>query len=239
MTNNEIDKSLAPAVVVMDFDDVLAPLSIELYHNIRKNWLIYSRWFVDLGELSDKEIMERKFYNMLEWMIKKKFIKLSSNEYSAVILEVSEMLNQTFFNKDVYDTMEPTEFAKRTLLNPLYIESNNIKHIYIISRNITEMQDISKRRFVETYFTNPKITYLSVEKYQKKSSIIKENNINFNMFIDDELPNIRDIVEHIDNIERKEFVIPRYGYNVMPNDLDVIIQAAGAVVNYYDPFKKE
>ena len=238
MAINETNKSLSPAIIVMDFDDVLAPLSIGLYHNIRKNWRIYSRWFVDLGELSDKEIMDRKFYSMIEWMVKKKFINLTSKEYSALILEVREMFNQTFFNKDPYEGMEPTEFAKKTLLNPLYIESDNIKHVYIVSRNVSEMQDISKRRFIEEHFTNPKISYISVERLQKKSDIIKENNINFNMFIDDELPNIRDIVENISDIERKEFVIPKYGYNVMQEDLEVIIEAAGAVVNYYDPFKE-
>ena len=65
--------------------------------------------------------------------------------------------------------------------------------------------------------------------------------MSFDVFIDDEIPNIRDMAEKFrDNLDKKEFIIPRYGYNEnMPKELKFLIEAKGGMVTYYEPFTQE
>lgn len=140
----DFKKTKPGANVIMDFDDVLAPLSKYLYRNVRENWRIYSRWFKDVGELTEKEIQNRKYFKFIEWLIRDEYSNIAPTKFSAIILEIEKLFNRTFFTKKPYRFMEPTLFAERTLQNPLYIDSDNIRHIYIVSRNISDEQRDSR-----------------------------------------------------------------------------------------------
>lgn len=226
-------------VYVYDFDDVLINLSILMYQNIRENWRIYKKYFWDPGELTTKEVQERRLFHMNEWLIHKKFSNLSSEEYSGVSLKIWETFIKTFFNKPgIYDNSEPTKFAKRTIMNPAFIESPNVSEVIILSRNVTEIQNKSKMQFISKYFNHPKIKTITVKKHESKAEALIENNINFNVFVDDELPNIRDVAETFrDNLNGKNFIIPRYGYNEnIPKELKFLIEDKGGTVTYYNPF---
>lgn len=136
--------------------------------------------------------------------------------------------------------MTPTFFAQRTLMNPLFINDQKVEKVYIISRNVSEIQSKSKEDFIKRYFNHPKIEYISVDHKKSKGEMLKELEIDWNVFIDDELPNIRDVAEKFENLEKKEFIVPKYGYNKnMSKDLRFLIEARGGIITYFDPFKKE
>ena len=229
-------------VYVYDFDDVLVNLASLMYSNIRENWRIYKKYFWDPGELTLEQIQERKFFYMNEWLINKKFIELTSEEYAALQLKIrSQLFIETMFSQpNIYDNSEPTEFARKTLQNPLFLDSPNVSEVIILSRNVTEAQGESKQRFIAKYFNHPKIRTLMVKRKESKADALINNNINFNVFVDDELPNIRDVATKFrENLAGKEFIIPEYGYNrEMPKELRFLIEENGGTITYYEPFKK-
>lgn len=212
-----------------------------MYNCIRENWRIFKKYFWDPGDLTKEEVQERELYYVNEWLIHKKYMDLTSEQYSALSLEIWALFVKIFFNRDdIYDDSVPSKFAERTLMNPLFIEDAGVKQVIILSRNISDGQKKSKVEFINKYFNHPKISYINVDRGQSKADVLKEHNLGFDVFIDDELPNIRDMAEKFrDNLEKREFIIPRYGYNkTMPKELKFLIEAKGGSVTYYEPFKK-
>jgi len=228
--------SLAIGVYVFDFDDILVPFSYDMYNEIRKLWRKYNHYFVDLGLLKEADVYKRPVYNMNEWLIHPKYIKMNSEEYAATQAIIIKNFYDDYFNRaDLYDYSVPTEFAKRTLMNPLFINDSQVKKVYILSRSMSKAAAESKRKFIEKYFNNPKIETIIVLGSERKSDAIIKHGIQWNVFIDDELPNIRDFAERFNSLEKKEFLIPKYGYNKMPEELRNLIEGKGGIITYYDP----
>ena len=224
--------------VVCDFDDVLVNTSYALFKSVKENWRLFSKWFWDPGELTLEEVQSRNFFNINEWLIKKKFENYTSKQYAALQIEISEFIKETYFDKNPYSYLEPNNFAKETLQNPLYIDSKNIEKVIILSRNMSDSQDKNKKEFIEKYFNNPKIEYSSISRFEKKGEFMKKNGISFDVIIDDEIPNIRNIAETFMDLNKKEFIIPSYGYNNMPKELRFLIEEHGGSITYYNQFKK-
>lgn len=208
-----------------------------MYDDILKNWRKYSRYFWNPGILKNEELMQRPIYKLNEWLILSKYIKMSSGEYSALQVKIFTEFLTDFFSKDIYSSLTPTVFARKTLMNPVYVNSNDIKKIYILSKSLTDAQKKSKERFIKRYFTNSKIEFIHVPANGKKGEILREYGIDFNLIVDDEIPNIRNIAEEFTDLTKKEFLIPEYGYNKMPIDLKALIEEKGGIITYYNPFK--
>ena len=223
--------------IIMDFDDVLVDLSSKVFDGIRSNWKVFNRWFVDSGPLHPRDIYERKTFQMSEWLLKKEFMNLTSKEYLALQLTILGEMKRRIFTKSLYDGLEPTELAKRTILNPLYIDNSIIHHVYILSRNITEEQAESKEAFIKKHFTHSKVSYIPIKEDESKAKVILDNDINWSLFIDDELRNIRDVAEKEKSLNKKEFLIPKMGYNKFDRILELLIIGKGGAYTYYDPLK--
>lgn len=224
-------------VYIFDFDDVLVNFSQEMYSCIRKNWRKYNHWFVDLGLLKPEEIYNRKFFNINEWLINPEFIKLSSSEYTAIQSTIIGHFYNDFFDTSIYDDLTPSSFAEKTIRNPMFMNNNMVKKVYILTRNMSEKQKESKEKFIKKYFNHPKIEVISVNPGENKAELIVKNNIHWNLIVDDEIPNIRNIAERFRTLKNKEFLIPKYGYNKMPEELKLLIEEKGGTIRYYEPFK--
>ena len=153
-----------PGIMLFEFDDILTNTSYKVFSDIRKHWRIFNRWFVDSGPLTMNEVDSRKVFAMNEWLMKKEAIKMNSKEYLSLQLMIMSEMNKTVLSDyHFYDDMMPSKFADNTLMNKMYVDNDNIKDIFIISRNHTDMQDTSKRNFIKRYFNHPKIHYLPVK----------------------------------------------------------------------------
>ena len=226
-----------PGVMLFEFDDILTNTSYKVFSDIRKHWRIFNRWFVDSGPLTMSDVDSRKVFAMNEWLMKKEAIQMNSKEYLSLQLMIMSEMNKTVFSDyHFYDDMAPSKFAESTLMNKMYVDNDNIKDIFIISRNHTDAQDTSKRNFVKRYFNHPKIHYLPVKFDERKSHIIKSNGIPWNMCIENELIDIRDLAENFD-LDRKEFLIPHYGYNHIDPYLKTLIEGKGGILNYLEIMK--
>ena len=208
-----------------------------MYNNIRLNWRDYSRYFFDAGLLTNGVLMQRPIYKLNEWLILAKYKNLTSEEYSALQLKIFGKFLKTFFTKDIYSKLEPNEFAKKTLMNSVYINSPTISKVYILSKSLTPQQEESKKKFIKKYFNHNKIEFIHVPINGKKGEILKEYEIDFDLVVDDEIPNIRNIAEEFKDLTKKEFLIPEYGYNKMPIELKALIEEKGGIITYYNPFK--
>lgn len=232
MTNSQI--------IVMDMDDVLVDLSYEMYQRIRKNWRKYSIWFGDRGLLTSKQVSERFLYNISEWLIKKEY-GADKEKYIKTMNMIFDEICKDVFNETLYDYLLPTEFAQKTLMNPNYIDNENISKVYILSRSITDGQKESKERFVKKYFNHPKIELIQVERKEDKGQALLNRGINWDLFVDDEIKNIISVFDaYKDRISGKNFLMPSMGYNeYFPKSIELEINSLGATLNYYDPYKNK
>jgi hypothetical protein len=216
---------------VFDMDEVLVDISPSNYNHIRMNWRKYNLWFKDLGPLTAEQVLARpEFYTDL-WLLKDSINE--SPDRDATISLIRKNLLKDFFSADIYAKLEPTEFAKKTIMNKSFIEHNRVSKVYILTRVVGKEMIEFKKKFVRKWFNHPKVELLIVGLDEKKSDVLKRNNVTWNIFVDDELKNIIDFVEAFD-IKGKEFLIPKTGYNKIPLVLDLIIKEKGGVYNYFN-----
>lgn len=225
--------------IIFNFDNTLVPTSSSLYYYIKKNWRHYSRWFWDPGMISEREIQRRQFYYLSEWLISKKWENITSQQYAGLQSRIIADLITGFFDSDPYDDMISTEFANRTLRNEVYTNSLNIDKIIILSNNYSEKQNKNKAEFIHNNFSNPKISYVGITPAVAKGEYLKNNNIHWNAIVEDQIPVIRNIAEVYSDLDHKEFIIPEFGYNRMPNELRLIIEQHGGIITYYNPYRNE
>jgi hypothetical protein len=216
---------------IIDMDEVLVNISPGQYRAIRENWLRYNRFFNDLGPLKDKDVLNRPTFKLTDWLLKDEYKNLEN--LLSIKEFIHQMIRKDYFSTDLYANMEPTDFAKKTLMNKAFMEHIRVKKVYILTRYVDEEMLKSKKKFIKKYFNHSKIELIAVPLHEKKSDYIKKLNIDWNIFVDDEIKNIADFAENLD-IEGKEFLIPKFGYNEMPDILDVLIKGKGAVYNYYE-----
>lgn len=226
----------------MDMDDVLVNFSEVMYGYIRKHWKDYSRFFVDLGPLTYKEIQQRSQFEINKFLLRADLIN-TEEDIEKMTKLLRKDLAKTFFQTDIYSETKLTNFAKRTIMNSYFINNKTIEKVYILSRNMTLEQSKSKKAFVEKYFKHPKIEYVDLGN-KNKGEWLKNNNINWSLFVDDELKNIISVVGNYSDdgmLNHKEILIPEYGYNKFENEyanLKEAIEGLGGIVSRYDEFKE-
>lgn len=220
-------------IIVVDMDEVLVDMSEALYSAIRKNWRKYSFWLEDVGPLSEEELDARPEFDIVTWLIKPQF-KTTDTEFRKNKDRIFKELNKDFFNTDYYEKLQPTEFAKKLICNPLVIDNKKIKKVYIVTKYFDDCPEMlaSKKKFISRHFNHPKVEAIYVKHTDKKSEYLSSIQ-NWSMFVEDDLVNIQDVVLNSDDIEGKEFLIPKLGYNQMPSYLERMIRKRKASFSYY------
>jgi hypothetical protein len=214
-------------------DEVLVNISPEMYRIVRLNWRKYHRWFKDLGSLTDKQILDRPHFDIVEWLLKDEIKALPEENQKKTREQIWEFIKNDCFEIDLYALLEPTEFAKRTIMNKIFMEHIRVNKVYILTRYTTDTMLKSKQVFIKKFFNHPKVELVPVRRFEKKSEILKQKKIKWNVLVDDEIKNIADFAENLD-IAGKEFLIPAFGYNQIGLALDILIKEKGGVYNYYD-----
>jgi len=214
-------------------DEVLVETMPEMYRLIRMNWKVYHKWFKDFGPLTEEEIAKRKQFKIKDWLLKDEIKAWPEEKRERFNTILWNNLNRDVFSHDFYRDLQPTKFAQRTLMNSSFIDHIRVNKVYILTSCVNEEIIEYKRQFIKRYFHHPKIEFVPIPYGKKKSDIVKEKNISWNIFVDDEIKNIKDFIENL-NIDGKEFLIPYFGYNDMPPILDLLIREKNAVFNYYE-----
>ena len=220
--------------IIIKFDDILVDTMFARYRLIRKRWSRFNRWFIDFGPLNKKDVYSREYENIYDWLLKPILRTLDKETTIDVINSVETDLAR-HVNNNIYDSINVTNIAKKTVFNPAYIESGIIETIYILYdyNNLTEKTQ--KEKAIHTLFKNNKITAIGYPSDRKLSDVFKEKNISWNLFITDSVEDIQDVAENCIR-ERKEFLLPKYNYVRLPEKVKKLIEYDYGSVNYYDPF---
>lgn len=214
------------AVYVFDMDEVLVDISYEVYRRIKSNWVIFSNYLVDT-HYTTRNIHARDHFYVNYNMLKP---DITDEELE----ELNSHIDQLVFSGDYYESLFPTKLARGTLMNPAFMNSSNVKKVFILTRYTTDDLMESKKKFIKKYFDHDKIGVLYVPRNDKKSDFLKDHNIDWDVIVDDELTNIWDFALEFD-LKGREFLIPEFGYNKMTTDLALLIEGKGGIISYYDP----
>ena len=226
--------NIRPGNLVFDMDEVLFNISPYMYKKVRLNWHEFFPYLRNLGPLPDKDILNRPNFLMTDWLLKDR-LNIHEELYSAMKKVVDNVVYDLCFTEDMYDHIPPTPLARETLMNKKFMENPSIKSVTILTRYPTQHPEMleAKKKIISKYFNHHKIHLLPLTSGQKKSDVLKKAGINWSLFIDDEIRNIKDLAENFD-LNRREFMIPKMGYNTMPPELKVLIQEKGGTVSFYD-----
>jgi len=203
MIDSELKFELKDRVLVCDFDDVLVPFSEKMVHRMFNHKHEFKGEIeFNINNNTPEAINARDTYDVVEWLAKDK-----KNMAPDLKKRVLALIDEPNF----YDRLPPTKFA----LDLAYQSKNPNYHLilYIIS-NCLDSHIEAKRKYIKELFKDTKSTieFIPIPLMMKKSEIINNNKIDYNMFIDDKGENIIDVVTNTNSYGR-EFAMPVKGYN--------------------------
>lgn len=225
--------NIRPGNLIFDMDEVLFNISPYVYKKARLNWSEFFPYFKNIGPLTDEEILNRDTFEIIEWLLKDEF---RGEQYKVLREALSNIRNRICFGKEIYDNINPTPLCRQTLLSPEFMSNSAVKSCTIITRYHTGNEPFkeAKENLFKKYFSNErKIKMICVDGSKKKSEALKEAGIDWSLFVDDEIKNIQDVAENFD-LNRREFLIPKFGYNPLPPEVRLLIMEKGGAVNYYE-----
>lgn len=215
-------------IIVADCDEVLTNISPLWSHLIHKHGDYFGKYF-DLVENFDykkdysKVLMRDEFY--LNNYFRKKGLELSEEE--------EKELFKRFFS--LYDNEHFYKFCKPTRMCHALVglcNTNYINKLYIVSRT-TDNTEKNKRLFLENTFKGlkNKVEFIPVPMNGKKSDVI--NGIGrVDVFMDDELKNVYDVIENVKG--EMDIYIPKLGYNKPTEKLKELSEKNNKNILYYD-----
>jgi hypothetical protein len=215
---------------VFDMDEVLVDISPLQYSFIRSNWTYFSMYFKNMGPLTPDQVLARPVFYMDEWLVKDEY---KNNGYEDLKSTVRSFMVKNYFETDMYGNLNPTKFAQRTIMNKIFMDHSRVNKVIILTKTVSDKMTENKKKFIKKWFNHPKVETVIVQLNEKKSDILKKHGLSWDLFVDDDLPNIIDFIENYD-IKGKEFLIPKTGYNKIPLTLDILIKEKGGVYNYFD-----
>lgn len=220
-------------IIVADCDEVLtniSPLWAELIH---KNGEFFGKYF-DLMPNFDykKALHEALVLRRKEFHINKAFRKENLPELSK---EEEDELFKRFFdlydNDKFYKYVTPTKLA---LTLAELCETNYISKLYVVSRT-TDNTLKGKKEFLDKLFRNSKGKYefIPVGMNENKSDVINRLG-RVDVYMDDELKNVKDVIINCDSNMEMDIYIPKLGYNKPNEELADICKDRNKNIIYYE-----
>lgn len=216
--------------IVADCDEVLTNISPLWTLLLHKNRDYFGKYF-DLPENFD---INKNYFDVLlrkEFYLNKNYLKKDLNLSAEEEKELFERFMSLYDNEKFYDYCKPTKIA---LALADLCRTNYINKIYIVSRT-TEKTYEGKKKFLERLFkgaTN-KIEFISVPMNGKKSDVINTLG-NIDVFIDDELKNVYDVIENTNSNYPMDIFIPKLGYNYPKDGMLELSIKNNKNISYYN-----
>lgn len=224
-----LKKVKTPGILIFDMDDVLVPLAPTVYRAIQENFIEFMPYLKDLGMLTDAEIYARDKFSITEWLKDENLDKLP-----AIKQQLVELTNHYCFSETCYDLVEPTKIANMTLRNTFFMDNSIISKCYILSRSANKQMTIAKMKWLKKYFSHPKLDVIIIDSHEKsKFDVIEELNIDWCLMIDDEMRNIIEVAERSKDLNGREFLLPKFGYNQCSPEHRFLIEQKGGTISYY------
>lgn len=148
-----------------------------------------------------------------------------------------DMMELYFLDETFYDDLNPSFYMKSLLT---MAKHQVLQDVYVVSSCIDLSHPVtkSKFKFLEKNFHEIRqagvtVRYFFSQGKEKKSDLINGYNLNYHSFVDDHVENIVDVIENTNSFG-KEFLIPRYRYNLDLSQHRQLIQKQNAEVLWFD-----
>jgi len=209
-------------IVIADIDETIVNISPKAYRLLIENKEFFNK-YLDLDtEYTEEEVLNRPIFGLEKWLVRE--------EYKDNLPE--EVL------KEFYALFDDPEFYDDLPLTPLgeslkaVGELNTCKRIYIISHCVGDLQFASKTKLLQREYSKiPKFTFIPVELSKKKSDVIKENEIRWTTFMDDNIDVVCDVIENTVSFGQ-EVMIPKLGYNEPTYKLSQLVETFNINLSY-------
>lgn len=201
--------------IVVDMDDVLVDSSfVALY------LLMESKIYPEiLDALPSKEVLCMNDFIDILHIANDRDAYYFTNSYSSskgnieIPEHIMDDICSVFSNEALYKFGRTTLLTK-TLMNMLDNNPSSINSLSIVSRCLSDENITHKKIWLAERFGKhtDKVTFYGVSKHDKKSEVIKAEVPHYNIFIDDEVKNIEDVILNVPGV-RKTFMLPSKKYN--------------------------
>jgi len=223
MDNLNLNNKNKPATIFVDCDDVLCDISTKWTKGILDQKDYFSKYFNLPNDIN--LVKTRMFFHLNQWLMKEDYKFESKEEFE----EFRNKFMAIYLKKDFYSDLKPTGFAHSlSLIAP----NSMVKKIIILTRSFDENFS-SKKEFISILFRNS-LSKVEIEKIgpdQKKSDIFSKYN-ECDILVDDELPNIVDILKNT-FVSKCDIYVPKYGYNKPNDDFMSLVSEKKCNLTYY------
>lgn len=218
--------------IVADCDEVLTNISPLWTLLLHKNRDYFDKYF----NLPENFNYNKNYFDVLlrkEFYLNKNYLKEGLDLSPEEEKEVFEKFMSLYDNEKFYDHCKPTKIAV-ALAN--LCRTNYINKLYVVSRT-TEKTYEGKKRFLDRLFkgTGNKVEFISVPMNGKKSDVINKLG-NIDVFIDDELKNVYDVIENTSSEYPMDIYIPKLGYNFPNMEMLELSNKHNKNISYYKIF---
>jgi len=209
-------------VIVADMDEVIVNIvPLWVYTAIVNKPMLEEYFDLDIN-YSPEMVLQRETYLIQEWLKRK--------DVGEVPKSIMAIFNSLYCkDKNFYAKCPPTPMAMglRESLNHDVLEK-----LYIVTHCFEGTEEWKRDWLINFFGTDDRIVFVPVPLSEKKSDAFKELEIEYDVFIDDSLKNIKDVMENTNSFD-KEFMIPKLGYNKRTEELTNLAKDYFAQVIYY------
>lgn len=221
--------------LALDCDEVLTYISPLWVYFLHQDYERFSKWF----KLSPVYDIKKNFNDILyrDEFALQKFLKRDDVDENDK--EFQRVLNEEFFEiikiPKFYQLCKPTKMAKA--LADISI-TPYINKVYIISRVVSDDYKVNeaKKKFLESIFKdsiNKLEDIIFLQMGESKGDIIHDLNC-IDVYYDDELSNVIDVMNKKDKEKGMDIYIPRLNYNQPSEDLIDLGLNTSTCIKYYD-----
>jgi hypothetical protein len=185
-------------------DEVLCNISPRCVDFLYENRELFGKYFKLDKPYTRDEVLQREEYYLDKW--------LKRDDVESVPKDIFEIYMYIYSRQDFYEPIPPTKLAAG--LRMFVANKKVCKKLIICSSVLTDKQVDAKLRWLNNFFCqySSQIEFLPVYPNQKKSKIIMDEGIKWDVFIDDSLDNIYDMVLYAQGLGN-EIIVPKMGYN--------------------------
>jgi hypothetical protein len=224
--------------IVFEFDDVLVDVTKAKIDYIYQNSLDLNGLVDFTKPLSDKDIISRDIRNPIEWL-EAKFhntkdgASISPKSLNFATLYVHHGMYET--KPSLLSTLTPTPLASKIFSSIALNNAQAVSKIFIAirdsDRSIIHSEFLEKYNYCKEHFTSSKVEIIAI-KYPDIAKEILSKVPNFALLVTDDIGLVDDIV--IADNSKREFLLPKYGYDHVSSLTKAVIAEKGDYISYYD-----
>ena len=146
------------------------------------------------------------------------------------------MLDAYFHDSEFYDDLHPSSYCRAL---KQMAQMGTVEAIWVVTSCVDIRLPVtrSKARFLDRVFdeirSHTTVKYIFTQQGETKAEAINSMEIKYNSFVDDSVANIVDVIKNTES-RGKEFLIPRYRYNLQVPDMPTLVGQHRANIVWFD-----